>query len=233
MKKTLFILVSVVLMVALLGSITASAIFIPSPIANGGINVVRQDFNGESYKALIMNGSSWDDALAGVPDGDIIITPYQDIDSAPDAVDKEFFKQAENELESASSLKDLNSGLSENAVLKDLFDITVTGTYADMIAQGNNLKISFKVGNINGKFKVMVRGANGWVLIDNVKMSDDGIVTMLLSEVGPVAFIVEPDGSDVNKTSDETPIIGYVIVAVCSLTCIVVLLVLRRKRTAE
>jgi len=222
MKKIISLFTSIILTITLLSAFSASATFIPSPFP-GGVNVVHQESNGENYKALIVNGSSWNSILMGVPDGNIIVTSYQDIDKAPAEVDKVAFEKAKKELESASSLKDINSKLDSDAVLKDFFDITVTGIYKDEIAKGNNLKVTFKIGDLNGDFKVIVRGKDGWKVVENVRVNNDGTATVLFDEIGPVAFIVDPDGSP--ETSDSTPVFGFIIIALFSLACIILLFV--------
>lgn len=215
MKKVISLVLSVLLVMTALVPMTAlAAPFTSSPSSSGGIQVEEQDYNGNKHNALIVEGFDWDTVIGGVADGDLIITPSTDIESAPDEVDKERFEKAKNELVNGN-LSDIDPSIAADAVIKDIFDVTVTGEYDKALEDGNSLKITFKVGNVDGTLKALVYGKNGWELVQNIKNNGDGTVTLLLSSEGPVAFIVEPSGVTSPATSDSSVVyLGISVVAV-------------------
>lgn len=223
MKKMISLVLSVLLVVCALVPMTAfAAPFTSSPTAPGVPGIVQQEYNGKMHNALIIEGFDWgNDVVDGLDEGEIIVTPSEDIDNAPPEVDKDRFEDAEDDLKN-KPLDQIDSGFASNAVIKDLFDVTVTGKYGTILDSGHSLQVTFKVGNVDGEIKAMYYGANGWELIKNVKNNGDGTVTLLIPGEGPVAFVVEPSGAKSPATSDGSVVyLGVSMVAMALAFCCV------------
>ncbi len=216
MKKIISLVLCALLVVTALVPMTAlAAPFTSSPTAPGVPGIVQQEFNGNMHNALIIQGFDWgDDVLDGLDEDEIIITPSEDMDEPHPEVDKDKFEQAVKDLKD-KQLNEIDSSIDKDAVVKDVFDVTVTGEHDTILNDGHSLQIVLKVGNVDGDIKAMYYGENGWELIKNVKNNGDGTVTLLVPGEGPIALIVEPSAEKSPATSNDSVVyLGASVVAV-------------------
>lgn len=216
MKKIISLVLCALLMVTAFVPMTAFATeFTSSPTSTGAPGVVQQEYNGKMHNALLIDGFDWDDDIIdGLDDSEIIVTPQEDMDEPRPEVDKNKFDNAIDDLKDMP-LDEIDSSIKDDAVIKDVFDLTVTGEYDTILNDGHSLKITFEVGNVDGDIKAIYYGPNGWELIKNIKNNGDGTVTLLVPGEGPIAFIVEPSAAKSPATSNDSVVyLGASVVAV-------------------
>ncbi len=139
----------------------------------------------------------------GDTDEDIIITHYDDIDDAHPEVDRDDFQDAYDELKNADDLKDLNEDIKDGAVVRDLYDITLVDDAKKEFEENGKITVTFDTGFTDDNFQIIQRTENGWEIITGT-LNPDGSVTVVLTNLGQVAFLTVPaeGGVDGPQTSD-------------------------------
>lgn len=181
--------------------------------------------------------------------GDIIITPIGGIDDADipqDAKDKleESYKELLNSgLGAIEGLVDkLKDALGDEAdaddlTIRDLFDVTVTDPdILEIIKDGGKLKVTFNVNMDADEFLAVLVYVDGeWVLASNYIINADGTVTVVLDQLGPVAFLTAArdmyaDGQNIPSTGDAA---NGVLWAGAGVAAAALLLLMRRHQREE
>lgn len=250
--KKIAMLMSLVLVVALLTVPAAAVEFTPSAESKPAPSVALVvDQTGATVAAIIYDGQGT--YVIGVPDGDLIVTPVSERDQAPTEI-SEALKSAYEQIQSVGSLSDLVPGIEQalrainselsvsDLVIRDLFDVRVTGTYKEYLdEEGNKITIRFDL-NLSPDATLLVLhnySGSDWEVIDNdrVVINDDGSVDVTFDSLSPVAFVVDaanvkvdPNGPTSPQTGDNGISIAWI--AVAALVCVVVTgsVLLRKKR---
>lgn len=176
------------------------------------------DENGNEVAAIIrdQNGNE----VAGVDATQLTITPVSDLANAPEEI-REMLEAAYEQIQQAETIDDLVPDVDLNTVLqemgsaasvddlvvRDVFDVSVSGAAAEYLAQdGNNITFRFAL-NIAPTATLLVlhnyEGSN-WELIDNdrVVINADGSVDVTFDSLSPVAFVVDKTETDTSVSTD-------------------------------
>ncbi len=200
MKKTLSIILAIVMTLSIgLTAFAASSDFRPSVSSKDAPVIVVQKFHGKDYDALVLDGNN--KVIAGLniiteitPDGEIIITPISKVDEADPRVNVVYMKKAYDEILSAEALQELESTIPAGMVVRDFFDVTLVGTYANMFEEGKKLFIKFDIGaGVNELIQALTRctDESGWEFVESVKVNDDGTIDVIFNKLCPVIFLAE------------------------------------------
>ncbi len=209
MKKIAALLLSVVLVAATAVPAFAAG-FTPSVENKGAPTVV--DGSATIYKP---NGEKETD----VPNGDLIVTPVKDKNTTSykdvgDRLNAAYNKLKRTSLRSLCGVSTIGGVSVDDLVVRDLFDVTVTGNYTGKLGNGNYLKITFKVSDASSLVGALFsKNGDEWNIIDGTKMvkNADGTVTITIEDIGVVSFLYDngklPGGSTGHyapQTSDPT-----------------------------
>ena len=120
-----------------------------------------------------------------IPGVQLVVTPVSAMYYTKDIVVFDSLSRSYNEILAAKSLADL--GLDGDMIVRDLFEVTL---YGETLEAGYTLKATFEA---DVPAAVAVNGENGWAYVDaeNIVDNGNGTVTVALSELGTVAFLVE------------------------------------------
>lgn len=249
LKKIFAILMCVALMAALLLPVTAAE-FTPSVSGKDApdiVPVVGPD--GREYAGVIYDEDG--NIIAYVPASQIIITPISAAGSALDEI-RERLEAAYGELTNTDDLSKLYSGLSDllddvdiaDLVVRDLFDVHVTGEYADYLAQdGNTLTITFNLESDSALLAAVLQylGENGWTGIMGTSIVRNGrYVTITIDHPGTLAFLFDNGKLDVDPNGPTSPETGlsadfttaYLTVAALAAALCAAVVLLRKKVAA-
>lgn len=252
LKKTLSVLMCLVLTLMLVLPAAATD-FTPSVSGKDApdiVPVVGPD--GREYSGIIYDKDG--NVVAYVPASNIIITPISAAEDAEEEI-RERLEAAFEELTNTDDLSPICDSLDEaldeisedlmpdDLVVRDLFDVHVTGEYADFLAEeGNYLMITFDLEADSMLLAAVLRYLqdSGWEAVYGTNLFRDGNkVTIAIYNVGPVAFFfdngaldVDPDGPTSPETGIENDLtaayltVGALALALCAAV------VLFRKRAA-
>jgi len=212
MKKILTVSLAMLMLVTLTGSVFATG-FTPSaeqkaaPVISG----VQND-QGETVAALIFDASG--NEVGSVPFSDLIITPVSQKDTAGATV-QTTLEDAFDELIHATSLFALVTGLGadasaagvaeEDAVVSDLFDISLAGESIGTIPAGGSIRIVLRT--VLEPFAALHRSAAGeWESIDFEY--SNSLVTITLTHLSAVALVVDAAEEDIDPVYPATPDTG-------------------------
>ena len=100
---------------------------------------------------------------------------------------------------SASQVADL--------VVRDVFDVSLTGTAAEYLAQeGNNITLRFDLGLAPSATLIVLHNYEGsnWEIIpdDRVVQNADGTVDVTFDSLSPIAFVVDSTETDTSASTD-------------------------------
>ena len=220
MKKFASLLMAALLMVAM--ALPASAVdFTPSVQQKPAPTVETiTDASGNQVSAIIQDASG--NEVAGVTTDQMSITPCvrrgqcprRDSGAAGSRLraDSERCPSVANlvpDVDVASILQTMGSSSSvEDLVVRDVFDVSVSGEAAEFLAQeGNAITIRFQL-NIAPSSTLLVlhnyEGSN-WEVIDDDKVviNNDGSVDVTFDSLSPVAFVVDQTETDTSASTDD------------------------------
>jgi LPXTG-motif cell wall-anchored protein len=212
MKKVLSVTLAVLMLVTLTASVFATG-FTPSaeqkaaPVISG-----VQNEAGETVAALLLDASG--NEVGSVPFSDLIITPVSQKGTAGATV-QATLDAAFDELIHATSLFALVTGLGtaagaagvaeEDAVISDLFDISLAGASIGTIPAGGSIRIVLRT--VLEPFAALHRsGAGEWESIDFEY--SNGLVTITLTHLSAVALVVDAAEEDIDPVYPATPDTG-------------------------
>lgn len=221
-KKIITMLLAVTLVMAM--SIPAMAAeFTPSVENKPAPEVVTQtDSNGNECVAIIYDADG--NEIVGVPEGYLIVTPVA-ASEMPSAEIKENLEAAYEQLQSVSSLTELSSDLEvvikevsldlaiDDLVIRDLFDVTVLGTYAEYLSQeGNYISIRFKLSVDADSLAAVLHNIEGttWETVSNdrITRNKDYTADVVFYELSPVAFLFDAGKLSVDPNAPDSPQTG-------------------------
>ncbi len=200
-----------------------AAEFTPSVSAKSAPTVVGfSASNGTKYAAAIYGSDG--KLIKNVPEGNLIITPYSKMNSAQNSQIKNNLQSSYNQIQAANSFVDLCPGVAgavkaysasinvNNLVAKDLFDVSVTGEYADLLNQaGNYIEIKFNLSASSDALASVLQYVNGeWVAISPANIIRNGFeVTLRLDNAGSVVFLYDKDVlPDADPNAPKSPNTG-------------------------
>ncbi len=203
MKKIATLLLAVVLVAAMAVPAFAAS-FTPS-VENKGAPTVEKVVDKDGNEVTVSSGA-------------LIVTPVRDKDTSEGyTLGKERLKAVYDKLKQYSlrSLCKVSAigGVPVNdLVVRDLFDVGLTGDYADYFnTAGNYLKITFKVSDASSLVGASLFSVDGekWSILEGTDMvkNADGTVTITIREMGVVAFLYDngtiPDRNHKKNTVDD------------------------------
>ncbi len=184
--------------------------------------VMQTDSTGAECVAIIRDADGKE--LIGVPAGDLIVTPLSSADEAA-AATKEALNSANAQLQSVSNLSELSSDLEtvikensadlkvEDLVVRDLFDVSVTGKYAEYLNRdGASITIRFKLLADADSLAAVLHNVEGttWETVSNdrIKRNDDYTADVTLFSLSPIAFLFDAGVLHVDPNAPDSPQTG-------------------------
>jgi hypothetical protein len=255
MKKKISALFLAVSMMTAMAIPAMAAEFTPSVEAKPAPEVVTQtDSNGNECAAIIYDANG--NEIACVPSGDLIVTPVS-ADDASSAEIKEKLEAAYEQLQSVSSLTELSADLEkvikevspdltvDDLVVRDLFDVTVSGTYAEYLSQeGNSITIRFKLSADADSLAAVLHNIEDtiWETVSNdrITRNDDYTADVVFYDLGPVAFLfdagklsVDPNAPDSPQTGEPVSYTAVWVIAAAVVVLAAASVVVVKKRSAQ
>lgn len=240
--KKFAMLFTTVLLVVLLAIPASAASFTPSVEQKEAPTLsTMTDDSGNAVVAIIRDADG--NEVQGVTASDLVITPVAKAGEA-DAAISETLTAAYEQIQNAETLADLvptigdfltalgSEAAVEDLVVRDVFDVTVTGAAAEYLAQeGNTITFRFDLGISPSALLLVLHNYSGsdWEIIadDKVVQNADGTVDVTFDSLSPIAFVVDgketADAGSVDanaptspQTSDNTlpPVVGAGILGV-------------------
>ena len=220
MKKFASLLMAALLMVAMALPASAAVNFVDSVEQKPAPSVETvTDASGNEVSAIIQDANG--NEVHGVTAEQMSITPVSGAASAPAEI-REQLEAAYEQIQNAASVADLvpdvdvasllsamgSSSSVEDLVVRDVFDVSVSGEAAEFLAQeGNAITIRFQL-NIAPSSTLLVlhnyEGSN-WEVIDDDKVviNNDGSVDVTFDSLSPVAFVVDQTETDTSASTDD------------------------------
>lgn len=256
MKKVLISIMTVALVAALTAPVYAT--FTPSAETKAAPEVIDQ---ADGIAAIITDAATGAQ-VKDVINRELVITPVAKKQDAPTAGITQNLDRAETQIKRAEELTDLTPDLREaldeakqdalassaiqnvridDLAVSDLFDVTylVNGKETP-IGEGNKITFTIKTNLTKDEtFFVMHNYKdNEWEMVEDVKLADNGNLTITVDSLSPFAIIVDktayltpdPAGPSSPKTG-EMPNYAYLASTVALLTCAAFLCMKGTKRT--
>ena len=220
MKKFASLLMAALLLVAMALPASAAVNFVDSVEQKPAPTVETiTDASGNQVSAIIQDASG--NEVAGVTADQMSITPVSGAANAPAEI-REQLEAAYEQIQNAASVANLvpdvdvasllsamgSSSSVEDLVVRDVFDVSVSGEAAEFLAQeGNAITIRFQL-NIAPSSTLLVlhnyEGSN-WEVIndDKVVINNDGSVDVTFDSLSPVAFVVDQTETDTSASTDD------------------------------
>lgn len=219
MKKlaTLFLATAIMAMAVVP---TFAAEFTPSVEAKPAPEVVAQTgADGKQYAAIIRNADGSE--VVGVSADDLIVVPVAESGSASAEINAKL-DSAYEQLNTVASLTELTSNLmdvvkeyspslkEEDLVVRDLFDVSVTGTIAEyLLAEGNSITVRFALSADADMLVAILHNIEGttWETVtnDRITRNDDHTVDVVFYSLSPVAFLFDAGALSVDANAPDSP----------------------------
>lgn len=222
MKKISSFMLAGILMLSM--SVPAlAAEFTPSVENKPAPEVVMQtDSDGNECAAIIYDAEG--NELAGVPTGNLIVTPVSSTDAVSSET-KDVLEAAYEQLQSVNSLTELSGDLEsviqeispdltvDDLVVRDLFDVTVTGTYAEYLSQdGASISVRFELSADAESLAAVLHNIEGttWETVSNdrITRNNDYTVDVVFYSLSPVAFLFDVGTLSVDPNAPTSPQTG-------------------------
>ena len=171
-------------------------------------------------------------------DASAAIASYAQIDSMPEE-HAEIFRKAYKSIMSAGNLTELNAGLAklakelglhdEDLYISDFFDIYPIGCKDHDIHKTFHLVLKTEV--LKGYVCLMTMDEDGWEIVENAKVSQDGtILSFTIEELGPLAIVVNVN-TPAPPTGDNSAIYIYLIImAVCAIAIVAIMIKSKKQK---
>ena len=220
MKKFASLLMAALLLVAMALPASAAVNFVDSVEQKPAPTVETiTDASGNQVSAIIQDASG--NEIHGVTADQMSITPVSGAANAPAEI-REQLEAAYEQIQTVETVADLvpdvdvasilqtmgSSSSVEDLVVRDVFDVSVSGEAAEFLAQeGNAITIRFQL-NIAPSSTLLVlhnyEGSN-WEVIedDKVVINNDGSVDVTFDSLSPVAFVVDQTETDTSASTDD------------------------------
>lgn len=200
--------------------------------------VTVKDEKGNEVAAIIKDKDG--NEVVGVGNFQLTVTPASKSENAAPEV-KEKMEKAHEQIKNAKDLTalspDLESHLekisdkgvkAKDLVVRDLFDVSLTGDAAEELAKsGNSISITFQMKLKKDALLVVMHNYEGdkWEVIpeDHIVRHPNGDVTVTFDSLSPVAFLVDaaevavdPAGPSSPQTGEGTPVYAVLGMALCA-----------------
>ena len=218
MKKLALFLSVLLIAVTLAAPASAAVNFTPSVEQKPAPTVdTVTDSNGNEVSAIIRDQDG--NEVHGVASGDITVTPVSALDQAAADI-SEMLSNAYEQIQQADTIADLVPTIGEflqsigntvtqvaDLVVRDVFDVSLTGTAAEYLAQeGNNITLRFDLGLAPSATLIVLHNYEGsnWEIIpdDRVVQNADGTVDVTFDSLSPIAFVVDSTETDTSASTD-------------------------------
>lgn len=194
--------------------------------------------SGDDVAAVIQDAQG--ETVSEVPYGELIVTPVSQTSEADEDITTNL-ENAYTQITSVSSLLELSTDVEDvlydyslevgddvtvdDLVVRDLFDVTVRGEYADHLAvDGHSIAIRFSLNLDPSAFLMVLHNYQGdeWEVIPNDRVTryDNGDVSVAFYSLSPVAFVVDgaevaldPNAPQSPQTGEKTAVDPMVICA--------------------
>ena len=219
MKKLALFLSVLLIAVTLAAPASAAVNFTPSVEQKPAPTVDPiTDSNGNQVSAIIRDQNGEEVHGVSIDSGELIVTPISQASQAAQAI-SEMLTNAYEQIQQADTIADLVPTIGEflqtigsaaqvaDLVVRDVFDVSLTGTAAEYLAQeGNNITLRFDVGVAPSATLIVLHNYEGsnWEIIpdDRVVQNADGTVDVTFDSLSPIAFVVDSTETDTSASTD-------------------------------
>lgn len=219
MKKLALFLSVLLIAVTLAAPASAAVNFTPSVEQKPAPTVdTVTDSNGNEVSAIIRDQNGEEVHGVSIDSGELIVTPISQASQAAQAI-SEMLTNAYEQIQQANTIADLVPTIGDflqtigsaaqvaDLVVRDVFDVSLTGTAAEYLAQeGNNITLRFDLGLAPSATLIVLHNYEGsnWEIIpdDRVVQNADGTVDVTFDSLSPVAFVVDSTETDTSATTD-------------------------------
>ena len=219
MKKLALFLSVLLIAVTLAAPVSAAVNFTPSVEQKPAPTVDPiTDSNGNQVSAIIRDQNGEEVHGVSIDSGELIVTPISQASQAAQAI-SEMLTNAYEQIQQADTIADLVPTIGDflqtigsasqvaDLVVRDVFDVSLTGTAAEYLAQeGNNITLRFDVGVAPSATLIVLHNYEGsnWEIIpdDRVVQNADGTVDVTFDSLSPIAFVVDSTETDTSASTD-------------------------------
>ena len=219
MKKFAMFLSVLLIAVTLAAPVSAAVNFNPSVEQKPAPTVdTVTDANGNEVSAIIRDQDGNEVHGVSIDSGELIVTPISQASQAAQAI-SEMLTNAYEQIQQANTIADLVPTIGDflqtigsaaqvaDLVVRDVFDVSLTGTAAEYLAQeGNNITLRFDVGVAPSATLIVLHNYEGsnWEIIpdDRVVQNADGTVDVTFDSLSPIAFVVDSTETDTSASTD-------------------------------
>ena len=219
MKKLALFLSVLLIAVTLAAPASAAVNFTPSVEQKPAPTVDPiTDSNGNQVSAIIRDQNGEEVHGISIDSGELIVTPISQASQAAQAI-SEMLTNAYEQIQQADTIADLVPTIGDflqtigsaaqvaDLVVRDVFDVSLTGTAAEYLAQeGNNITLRFDVGVAPSATLIVLHNYEGsnWEIIpdDRVVQNADGTVDVTFDSLSPIAFVVDSTETDTSASTD-------------------------------
>ena len=219
MKKFAMFLSVLLIAVTLAAPVSAAVNFNPSVEQKPAPTVDPiTDSNGNQVSAIIRDQNGEEVHGVSIDSGELIVTPISQASQAAQAI-SEMLSNAYEQIQQADTIADLVPTIGDflqtigsaaqvaDLVVRDVFDVSLTGTAAEYLAQeGNNITLRFDVGVAPSATLIVLHNYEGsnWEIIpdDRVVQNADGTVDVTFDSLSPIAFVVDSTETDTSASTD-------------------------------
>lgn len=219
MKKLALFLTVLLIAVTLAAPASAAVNFTPSVEQKPAPSVDPiTDSNGNQVSAIIRDQNGEEVHGVSIDSGELIVTPISQVSQAAQAI-SEMLTNAYEQIQQADTIADLVPTIGDflqtigsasqvaDLVVRDVFDVSLTGTAAEYLAQeGNNITLRFDVGVAPSATLIVLHNYEGsnWEIIpdDRVVQNADGTVDVTFDSLSPIAFVVDSTETDTSASID-------------------------------
>ena len=219
MKKFAMFLSVLLIAVTLAAPASAAVNFTPSVEQKPAPSVDPiTDSNGNEVSAIIRDQNGEEVHGVSIDSGELIVTPISQASQAAQAI-SEMLTNAYEQIQQADTIADLVPTIGDflqtigsasqvaDLVVRDVFDVSLTGTAAEYLAQeGNNITLRFDVGVAPSATLIVLHNYEGsnWEIIpdDRVVQNADGTVDVTFDSLSPIAFVVDSTETDTSASTD-------------------------------
>ena len=219
MKKFAMFLSVLLIAVTLAAPVSAAVNFTPSVEQKPAPTVDPiTDSNGNQVSAIIRDQNGEEVHGVSIDSGELIVTPISQASQAAQAI-SEMLSNAYEQIQQANTIADLVPTIGDflqtigsaaqvaDLVVRDVFDVSLTGTAAEYLAQeGNNITLRFDLGLAPSATLIVLHNYEGsnWEIIpdDRVVQNADGTVDVTFDSLSPIAFVVDSTETDTSASTD-------------------------------
>lgn len=219
MKKLALFLSVLLIAVTLAAPASAAVNFTPSVEQKPAPTVDPiTDSNGDQVSAIIRDQNGGEVHGVSIDSGELVVTPISQVSQAAQAI-SEMLTKAYEQIQQADTIADLAPDVGDflqtigsasqvaDLVVRDVFDVSLTGTAAEYLAQeGNSITLRFDLGLAPSATLIVLHNYEGsnWEIIpdDRVVQNADGTVDVTFGSLSPIAFVVDSTETDTSASTD-------------------------------